>query len=339
MNPYRVMIVDDSAFVRKVVRELLRDHPMFEVVGAAGDGREAEAMIERLRPDIVTCDLTMPRVGGVAFVKQQMAKRALPIVMMSSQQPDAEDALAALEAGAIAFVRKPTALATERMYEVRAELDRALREAASSVPKLLAPSVRPPLSTRSAGVTDILVIGVSTGGPQALRHLLPRLPAQFPVPIAVVLHMPVGYTALFARNLDEICALQVREASDGEPMRAGRALIARAGCHMLLERAGDEVRAKLSLAPFDSLHRPAVDVLFRSAAECYGARTLALVMTGMGSDGKVGAAWVKAKGGVVLTEAQSSCVVYGMPRAVDEAGLSDASIELEQIPCAIGDFI
>jgi two-component system chemotaxis response regulator CheB len=183
---------------------------------------------------------------------------------------------------------------------------------------------------------DVVVIGISTGGPQALRQMLPQLPADFPVPIAMVLHMPVGYTALYAEKLDELCALEVREAQEGDLLRPGLALLAPAGRHLRFRRLpGGQVAAHLSLRPLEKTHRPSADELFRSAAETYGPRVLAIVMTGMGDDGTEGAAWVKAQGGTVITEAEESCIIYGMPRSVMEAGLSDAAVPLQEMTHAI----
>jgi two-component system chemotaxis response regulator CheB len=181
-----------------------------------------------------------------------------------------------------------------------------------------------------------VVIGISTGGPQALRRLIPLLPADFPVPVAIVLHMPVGYTAIYAEKLNELCALEVKEAQDGDLLQAGRVLLAPAGRHLNFRRtAAGHVVAHLTLQPLDKIHRPSVDVLFKSVAEIFREKVLAVVMTGMGDDGKEGSAWVKAQGGTVITEAEKSCVIYGMPRSVDEAGLSDASITLDDMAQAI----
>jgi two-component system chemotaxis response regulator CheB len=182
----------------------------------------------------------------------------------------------------------------------------------------------------------IVVIGISTGGPQALRRMMPLFPEDFPVPIAIVLHMPVGYTALYAEKLDELCALHVKEAAEGDPVVPGRVLLAPAGRHLSF-RAGvnGNVTVALAMQPLDKIHRPSVDVLFHSAADVFQARVLAVVMTGMGDDGKEGAAWVKAQGGTVLTEAEKSCVIYGMPRSVFEAGLSDAAVPLDEMAQAI----
>jgi two-component system chemotaxis response regulator CheB len=341
----RTVIVDDSAFVRKVVREILGRSPFIEVVGSARDGEEALQLVAQLQPDVVTCDLTMPGLDGVSFVRLQMARKPLPILIFSASPQDAEQVMAALNAGAVDFVRKPTALATEELFGIRAELVEKVKAAArapldairattrtESARPVVAPLGRRPTASR----VDLVVIGISTGGPQALRQLLPRLPRDFPVPIAIVLHMPVGYTAPFAEKLAELSQLRVREARDGDRLDTGTVLLAPAGRHLLVRRnsAGDLV-AHLAMQPLEKLHRPSADVLFQSAAEALRDRVLAVVMTGMGDDGKQGAAWVKAQGGAVLTESATSCVIYGMPRSVEEAGLSDASVPLSQLPEAI----
>jgi two-component system chemotaxis response regulator CheB len=183
---------------------------------------------------------------------------------------------------------------------------------------------------------DILVVGASTGGPQAIKLLIQQLPADFPLAVAIVLHMPIGYTEFFAKSLSMVSRLAVAEAQDGDVFRPGLVLLAPAGQHLSFARGNNKtVVARLSLTPFDLPHRPAVDVLFRSAAEVYGNRTLGVVLTGMGSDGTLGSAWVKAQGGRVFTEAEETCVVYGMPRSVAEAGLSDKSVPLDIMSEAI----
>lgn len=343
----RVLVVDDSAYVRKVVTQMLSRSPFIEVVGTAHDGKEALELVERLRPDVVTLDLIMPNMDGVAFLKEQMARRPLPVVVVSIASESGELALQALDAGAIDFIQKPTALATERIFEISNELIEKVKAAASvpvsRLPMALAgpeaiPAVElPPAPVRpKAGAIDAVVIGISTGGPQALKLVIPQLPADFPAAIAMVLHMPVGYTELYAQRLNELSRLKVVEAREGEAMAPGKALLAPAGRHLTLRREADgTVVAHLDARPFDTLHRPSVDVLFKSAAEVYGPRLLGIVMTGMGMDGKEGAAWIKARGGLIFTEAEETCVVYGMPRAVKEAGLSDRTVPLYSMAQAI----
>jgi two-component system, chemotaxis family, protein-glutamate methylesterase/glutaminase len=333
-------VVDDSAFVRKTVREMLSRSPHIEVVGAARDGLEALELVESLRPDVVTCDLMMPRLDGVGFVRKQMARRPLPILLLTASPHDGEHVLDALNAGAVDLVLKPTALATDELLGIRDQLVEKVRAAVrapvSNLCPVDSPVPRPTTAAKAVLKVDVVVLGISTGGPQALRRMLPELPADFPVPLAMVLHMPVGYTALFAEKLDEICQLTVAEAKDGDRLRPGLALLAPAGRHLSFRRdAAGDIRAHLSMQPLDRNHRPSADVLFQSAAEIYGGRVLGVVMTGMGDDGKQGAAWIKAQGGTILTEHEKSCIIYGMPRSVVEAGLSDRAVPLGRMEQAI----
>ena len=330
----RVLVVDDSAYVRKIMTQMLTRSPFVDVVGTARDGAEALELTASLRPDVITCDLNMPEMDGVSFVRQQMAQRPVPIVIISVASPSGDQVLAALEAGAVDFLQKPTALATDRLLEVSDELIAKVKAAAGAQMWRIAPTVAarvaPPAAPNVAAQrTDIVVIGISTGGPQALKALIPRFPANFPIPIAMVLHMPVGYTELYARKLDEMSQVRVKEAEEGETIEAGTAYLAPAGRHLSFRKIGARIAAHLDVRPLDTAHRPAVDVLFQSAAEVYGSRVMGVVMTGMGSDGREGAAWIKARGGQILTESEQSCVVYGMPRSVVEAGLSDISASLE----------
>lgn len=340
--PLRVLVADDSAYMRKSLKEMLSRDPDIEVVGAARDGGDALALVAELVPDVVICDLVMPEMSGLDFVLAQMARRPLPIVLISVVDGQASEVLAALEAGAVDFVQKPTAQATERVLNMAGELIAKVK-AAAGVPQA---RLRLPPPDAGHGVAapvmrttrrvDVVVIGISTGGPQALRQVLPLLPADCPVPIVVVIHMPPGYTALFAQKLDEVCAVKVLEVEQGMVLEPGTVWIAPAGRHLSLRADADgAVRAELSLEPRDTPHRPSVDVLFTSAARVFHGRTLGVVMTGMGSDGRDGAAWIKSQGGTVLTESEATCVVYGMPRSVMESGLSDASVPVERMALAI----
>jgi len=342
----RVVVVDDSAYVRKVVREILSRSPFLEVVGTARDGREALDLVEQLNPDVVTCDLIMPELDGVGFVREQMQRRPVPIIIMSVAKETAEAALTALDAGAIDFVQKPTALASEKIFEVSNELIEKVKAAGNIALNRLPTPPRPQIAATVepavAGThsVDLVVLGISTGGPQALKRLIPQLPSDFPVPIVMVMHMPVGYTEMYAAKLNESSSLEVREAAEGSELKPGRVFLAPAGRHLTLKRNADgKVVTHLDARPFGSLHRPSVDVLFQSAAEVYRNRVLGVVMTGMGSDGKQGAAWIKSQGGLVFTEAESSCVVYGMPGVVVEAGLSDKSVALENMAHAIREVV
>lgn len=335
----RVLVVDDSAYVRKVVSQMLSRTGDIEVVGSARDGNEALDLVEELRPDVVTCDLVMPELDGVGFVQTQMSRRPVPIVIVSVANESGEQVLSALDAGAVDFVQKPTALATDRLLEIGQELtDKVKAAAVSRVHRSVSVAAAPAMThagVRTSGAFEVIVIGISTGGPQALKLLIPRLPANLPIPVAVVLHMPIGYTQLYAEKLNETSAIRVCEASDQGTFEPGTVYIAPAGRHLTIERNGEHLFTRLDVRPLDTLYRPSVDVLFQSAANVFGARVLGVVMTGMGSDGREGSAWIKAKGGTVLTEAEDSCVVYGMPRSVVEAGLSDGAFDLGEMADAI----
>jgi two-component system chemotaxis response regulator CheB len=344
----RVLVVDDSAYVRKIVKQVLSRSPFIDVVGTARNGREALELVEELAPDVVTCDLIMPELDGVGFIQEQMARRPLPIIVFSVANQSGELVLSALDAGAVDVVQKPTALATERLLDISDELIEKVKTTAGA--RLHAPAQRPvevarvPVAAGGDGIARLprttgiamIVIGISTGGPQALKRVIPALPSDLAVPVAVVLHMPVGYTELYARKLNDESALTVVEASDGLVVTPGMVYLAPAGRHLSFRRdAAAEVVTRLDVLPLDAPYRPSVDVLFRSAADVYNGRVLGVVMTGMGSDGREGSAWIKAKGGSILTEAERSCVVYGMPRSIVEAGLSDKEVELEQMASAI----
>jgi two-component system chemotaxis response regulator CheB len=340
MGKIKTVIVDDSAFVRKTIREMLSASPQIDVVGMARNGEDALQMVEQLEPDVVTCDLIMPKLDGVGFVRRQMQRKPVPILILSASPNDAKHVLEALEWGAVDFIQKPTRLANEGLLLMRKELIEKVKAAAltpQSGPTFLPVPVAPPRPHGRARRVDIVVLGVSTGGPQALRYLVPQFTADFPVPLAIVLHMPLGYTAAFAEKLSEISPLPVREAAEGCVVQAGEALLAPAGRHLTFQRTNQgPVLGHLSVQPIDKPHRPSVDVLFQSAAETYGSRVLGVVMTGMGDDGRQGAAWIKAQGGTILTQDETSCVIYGMPRCVAEAGLSDAAVQLTSMAEEIG---
>jgi two-component system, chemotaxis family, protein-glutamate methylesterase/glutaminase len=339
----RVLVIDDSAYIRKVVKEMLSRSPALEVVGTARDSEEALELVELLKPDVVTCDLIMPGTDGVDFIQRQMSRRRLPIVIVSMAGESSERVLSGLDAGAIDFVQKPTALATEKVFDVADELVAKVIAASGASMREL-PQAQPARQAISTAVFQnrysVLVVGVSTGGPQGLKSVIAPLPADFPIPVAVVLHMPIGYTEAYAKRLDELSALTVVEAHDGDEFRPGVVLVAPAGRHLKLQREADgRVISRLDVRPLDTPHRPSVDVLFQSAAEIYGDRVLGVVMSGMGSDGRDGAAWIKARGGAVLTEAEETCIVYGMPRAIVEAGLSDEEVPLYRLTSAIIDRV
>jgi two-component system chemotaxis response regulator CheB len=330
----RVLVVDDSAFTRKVLRESLAARSDIEVVGIARDGLDALEKIAHLEPDVITLDLMMPNLDGLGVLR---ALRTLPnppaVVVVSTEEENGEQGVAALVGGAFDLVHKPTALPLDKLYELGDELVRKVVAAGESGrrPLSVPPRLLPTSAFGAAVGTAMVVLGTSTGGPHAVGALLRALPADFPVPIAIVVHLPAGYTEAFAKRLDGESALDVREAEDEMPIARGRVVIARGGIHMRLRARDDGWVVALGTQPADSLHRPSVDVLFESAAEQVGARTLGVVLTGMGNDGLLGSRAIHAAGGRLLTEAASSCVVYGMPRCVFEDGIALAEAPLERM--------
>jgi two-component system chemotaxis response regulator CheB len=267
------------------------------------------------------------------------------VVVVSSAGEESELAITALQAGAVELVHKPTALATERLYELGAELVEKVRTAAGArvrpgvdVTEPAAPEEAPAGAPADvpAEARRLVVVGTSTGGPAALSRLLAMLPADFPAPLALALHIPPGYTEALAHRLNAGSALEVLEAEDGMELLPGRAVLARSGMHLKVERRGAVCVARLDSRPLHTPHHPSVDVLFESAAAARGAAVVGVVLTGMGEDGLVGARAIRAAGGTVLTESESSCVVYGMPRAVKEAGLSSGSTSLQGMVSLLG---
>jgi two-component system chemotaxis response regulator CheB len=258
--------------------------------------------------------------------------------------------MAAMEAGAVEFVAKPTALALEKMYTIRQDLTQAVIAAASIPPEILEQLASTPSATlpvmeipeklEKEGRIDAVVIGISTGGPRALRSMIPRFPAKMPIPVLIALLMPAGYTQLLAEQLNNLSQVEVLESADNLACKPGRVILAQAGMHTRLLRIGDgRVVTVVSDEPNDSIYCPSVDVLFRSAAETYHDRVLAVVMTGMGNDGTNGAGWIKAQGGLIFAESEETSVVFGMPRSVIEAGLADRIVPLHRLPEAIMEVI
>ena len=337
-NRIRVLVVDDSAFARKVLRQALDSQPGIEVVGIAADGLEALEKIAALKPDVITLDLVMPHLDGVGVLRELATQAQAPrVVVVSFSSGESELVVEALQLGAVDFVKKPTALATDRLYELSSDLvGKVVAAAAARLPAsaLSAPLPRPEL-LRPLTRRKVVVVGTSTGGPQALTRLLALLPVNFPIPVAIALHIPAEYTEALARRLGEGCALRVVEAHDGLELAPGLVLLAKGGQDLQLVRQGERTLARLTRHSGSALYVPSVDLLFQSAARAWGAATLGVVLTGMGDDGLEGSRAIVAAGGEVLTEAESTSVIYGMPRCVREAGLSVGQTRLEDMAAAI----
>jgi two-component system chemotaxis response regulator CheB len=332
--PIRVLVVDDSAFARKVLREIMR-LPAIEVVGIARDGLEALEQIALLKPDVITLDLVMPNLDGIGVLRALPKENAPRVVVVSISNDESELGVEALQLGAAAVVQKPTALATDRLYELEDALVRAVKEAALARTPARKPSVVPVAVPARAVRCELVVIGTSTGGPQALTQLLPMFPKNFPVPIAIALHIPAGYTAELAKRLDRACQIDVIEAADDVVLRPGLAVLAQGGRHLKITGNRDALSVRVDREPMSEPHAPSVDVLFETASSALGGTVLGVVLTGMGNDGLRGARAIHAAGGQLLTEAEASCVVYGMPSVVKEAGLSREQARLEDMAALI----
>ncbi|HEY0126879.1 MAG TPA: chemotaxis response regulator protein-glutamate methylesterase [Blastococcus sp.] len=352
MNPIRVMVVDDSVVVRKIVTDVLSADPDIEVVGTAVNGRIAVGKLAQLNPDLVTMDIEMPEMNGIEAVRAirggagGQAHGRVPIVMFSTlTERGASSTLDALSAGANDYVTKPANVGSvgQSMESVREQLIPKIK-ALTGRPLLPGPArtaapVPPPRAaaprTGPHTVPAVLVIGSSTGGPEALARVLPQLPAALPVPVLVVQHMPPVFTRQFAQRLDRLSPLRVVEASDGSPLVPGTVHLAPGDHHLVVRSTARGLCTGLSQGPPENFCRPAVDPLFRSAVTAFDGAVLAVVLTGMGSDGRNGAGEIRAAGGTVLVQDQSSSVVWGMPGAISQAGYADEVLPLDRVPEAI----
>jgi two-component system, chemotaxis family, protein-glutamate methylesterase/glutaminase len=339
-KPVRVLVVDDSALMRKLIPRILEQNASIEVVGTAIDGNFALKKIEDLSPEVVTLDLEMPGLNGIDTLKQIMRRWRLPVIVVSSHSTaGASITLKALALGAFDFVAKPTDVAA-RMPEIAAELIKKIRAAAQSsgVQAQFLPGDTHPEPTdkmQPVAPTRIIAIGVSTGGPNALQYLFSQLPVEFPGSILVVQHMPDGFTELFAKRLDECCPIRVKEAQSGDLLVAGRALICPGNRHMKVKKLPLGNVAVLSEEAPVNGHRPSVDVLFHSVAKEFGPQAVAALMTGMGEDGAAGLGEIRATGGYTVAQSQETCVVYGMPKVAIERGYAMRIADLQDLPSVL----
>lgn len=337
----RVLVVDDSAFMRYTLTRRLGETPGLAIVGAAHDGKEALQLLESLKPDVITLDVEMPRMDGLTTLKQIMTTRPTPVIMVSSLTTEgARETIQALTFGAVDFIAKPESKAN--IEQIIEELVTKIRRAAKARVVALtlaniqpgrAPTEQLPKKVRSLGKKDkVVVIGASTGGPRALNQVVPQLSANLPAAFVIVQHMPVGFTRSLAERLNSLSELMVKEAEPGDQLEVGKALVAPGGFHLVFDTNG-----VVSLTQNPTVHgvRPAVDVTLISVAKNFGKATIAVVLTGMGKDGANGAVYTRSLGGIVIAEDESSCVVWGMPRSVIEAGAADEVAPLAEIPNAI----
>ncbi|QBG35186.1 protein-glutamate methylesterase/protein-glutamine glutaminase [Litorilituus sediminis] len=363
--PYKVLVVDDSSFFRRRVTDIINKDPQLEVVDVAVNGQEAVDKAATIKPDVITMDIEMPVLNGIDAVKKIMAQSPTAILMFSSlTHQGAKATLDALEAGALDFLPKKfsdiakdseeagsllrqrvSQLARKRGFlrKPKEPIQRATRPTRSTPPlKVNLSNDAASTSSKkdvlsSKGVTKssgkeykLLAIGTSTGGPVALQKILTQFDQNFPLPIVMVQHMPAAFTSAFAKRLDSLCKVTVKEASDGDLLKPGCAYLAPGGRQMII--SGTESAPKLKIIDDDSpkiTFKPSVDISFGSAAKVFSGKVLAVILTGMGSDGKEGSRMLKAKGATIWSQDEQSCVVYGMPQAVDKAGLSQQSLSLD----------
>lgn len=341
----KVLVVDDSAFMRKAITSMLQEDPEIKVIGTAKNGVEAIQMVQELKPDIVTMDVEMPKMDGITALKEIMNKCPVPVVMVSSLTTEgAKVTLEALEFGAVDFIPKNLAELSVNIVKIKGMLIDKIKtigrrgivkrkpivkatETKVEVPKIEIPKTR--ITTeRKVGIVSI---GTSTGGPKALQEIIPKLPKDLPVPIVIAQHMPPNFTKPFAERLDQLSQLSVKEAEEGETVKPGTVYIAPGRGHMRLKRKGIETFVSISEDKEEFIYRPSVDVLMLSVAECFPGRSLGVILTGMGNDGTKGCRKIKETGGRIFAQNEETCIVYGMPRAVVEAGIADKVIPLEEM--------
>lgn len=344
----KALIIDDSAAVRQTLTEILSADQRIEVIGSASDPFVAARRMQEQVPDVITLDVEMPRMDGITFLRKLMAQHPVPVVMCSSlTEGGSETLMQALAAGAVDVILKPRVDTRQSLREAgvnicdivvaaaAANLARLpLRRSSAVEKKLTADVIMPaPSTTRAMAQTTerVICIGASTGGTESLREVLEQLPADSPG-IVIVQHMPEKFTAAFARRLDGLCAVTVREAGDGDSILRGHVLIAPGNRHMLLQRSGARYHVAIKDGPLVSRHRPSVDVLFRSAAQYAGANAVGILMTGMGDDGARGLLEMQRAGARTIAQDEASCVVFGMPKEAISLGAADRIVPLGQIP-------
>lgn len=373
----KILVVDDSAFMRKLISDLLNNHSKMEVVGTARNGKDALEKIKTLKPDVITLDVEMPIMDGIEALQEIMKQYPMPVVMLSSTtKTGAENTMLAMEYGAVDFIAKPGGAISLNLYDVKDEIIEKVYAASNvqvSKLKRIYPSKKvhqesvkkEETGRKSQSVTKIptietpqpkekgslkkfsskgklfVMIGTSTGGPRALQEVLTKLPANMPAPILVVQHMPPGFTKSLADRLNGLCDIRVKEAENGEPLENGTAYIAPGGKHLKMKKLGTSYYVHLDdVEPPRTGHRPSVNVLFESAATMPNAKFLAIVMTGMGNDGMEGTALLKSKcETITVAESAETSVVYGMPRAIVDKGLADEVIKLTDIANVIKSII
>lgn len=337
--PIQVLVVDDSALIRALLKEIIDNDPALSCVGCAPDAYVARDMVKQFAPDVITLDIEMPRMDGLTFLEKLMSARPTPVVMISSlTEAGAEATFRAMELGAVDFVAKPKLGIREGMQDYAELICHKIKVARHACIKRIrsgtgqTPST--PLHAPLLSTEKVIAIGASTGGTEAIKQVLLQMPANSPG-IVITQHMPAGFTRSFAERLDRMCHIRVSEAQGGERILPGHAFIAPGGYHMLVERSGANYVVRLDQGPAEHGHRPAVDPMFRSLARCAGRNVIAALLTGMGKDGASGMQQLRAAGAHTLAQDEASCVVYGMPREAVALGAADEVKGLDEIAASL----
>ncbi|MEW5771889.1 MAG: chemotaxis response regulator protein-glutamate methylesterase [Thermodesulfobacteriota bacterium] len=347
----KVVVVDDSAFMRKAIQTMLEKDPDIRVVGIARNGQEGLELIRKHDPDVVTMDIEMPVMDGLTALRHVMMEMPRPVLMVSSLTTEgAEATLKAMELGAVDFIPKQLSKVSLDIVKIEKDLQckvktvagrrfrapGALRLRGPAAAQAPASAERPPLARPTgAAKRDVVAIGVSTGGPPAVQKVLSQLPDGFPAGILIAQHMPASFTGPFAKRLDGVCRLSVKEAENGERFDAGMVYIAPGGRHLRIELRGAGLRVVVSEEPREALYKPSANVLMESVGTVAGRRALGVVLTGMGYDGREGVKVLKDRGGRALAQSDATCVVYGMPKAIVDAGLADEIVDIDDMAGAI----
>ncbi|MCP5417712.1 MAG: chemotaxis response regulator protein-glutamate methylesterase [Chromatiaceae bacterium] len=334
-NKVRVLVVDDSTFFQRRICDILLSEPAIEVVGSASDGLQAVAAARKLKPDVITMDVEMPVLDGISALKKIMAETPVPVIMLSAYtQEGATATLNALEAGAVDFLPKhpngqhPSDFVARNLPRRVLALGRKHQRQGDPKPRV---RLQPMAEQERRGHYKLVVIGASTGGPVAVQQLLSALPATFPLPVLVVVHMPESFTPTFAARLHSQCRVAVKEAQEGDELQPGHVFLAPGGKQMTLQQRGGKVTLKVTQGLPGQTYRPCVDITMGSAGSVYPGAVLGVILTGMGSDGKQAAMQLKQSGSTIWSQDEESCIVYGMPQAVEKAGLSDRVVPLQEM--------
>lgn len=343
----KVLVVDDSAFMRKAISTMLDKDPDIKVIGTARDGQEGLDMVRKLNPDVVTMDIEMPKMDGLTALRHIMMEAPRPVLMVSSLTTEgAEATLKAMELGAVDFIPKQLSKVSLDIVKIEKDLIARVKTVAarkmrhvSAAPRTTAPrrpvAPRPAVTPTGRPKRDVVAIGVSTGGPPVVQKILSSLPADFPAGIVIAQHMPGAFTGPFAKRLDGVSQITVKEAESGDVFKPGVAYVAPGGRHIVLEQKMTHINVVVTDNPADELYKPSANVLISSVANAVGKRALGVILTGMGADGCEGVRDLKAKGGRAIAQSDSTCVVYGMPKAIVDENLADEIVDLDDLADSI----